>query len=144
MHVSDILKAKGTRVVSIQESEPITRALTLLHDNQIGALVVLDAQAKVVGLISERDIVRGLATEGSQILSGKVARLMTRRLYICSPTDDLRQVMSWMTNHRVRHLPVVQDGQLSGMVSIGDVVRNRLDEVQTEANVLRDIVLASR
>ena len=144
MHVADILKIKGSRVISADTTDSIKAALSSLHKNQIGALVVLDAESNVAGILSERDIVRGLAEQGVEILSLKVNDLMSRRLYVCAPGDSIKDVMVWMTNQRIRHLPVVEDGQLRGLISIGDVVKHRLSEVQTEANVLRDIVTASR
>ncbi len=142
MPVADILKAKGSSVISVNAKDPVTAAINKLNDNRIGALVVLDAQAKVVGIISERDLAKGLAEYGERLLLLRVENLMTKHLHVCKPQDRIKDVMKWMTNYRVRHLPVIEDGNLRGMISIGDVVKHRLYEVQTEANVLRDIVIA--
>lgn len=142
MHVSDILRAKDGTVLSIRDTDPIAAACRSLNKHRIGALVVLDEEAKVVGILSERDIVRGLSERGEGVLSLKVKDLMTGRLYVCKPQDPIKDVMGWMTERRIRHLPVVQDGELTGIISIGDVVKHRLTEVQTEANVLRDIAIA--
>lgn len=144
MHVADILNRKGTQVLSVGATDFITAAVDKMSANRIGALVVLDSDARVAGIISERDIVRGLAEHGAEILSRKVDSLMSTRLHVCSPRDDIKDVMQRMTNFRIRHLPVVADDKLLGLISIGDVVKYRLDEVQTEAKVLRDIVITHR
>ena len=142
MHVSDILSTKDGAVLSVRDTDSIAVACRSLTENRIGALVVLDAASKVVGILSERDIVRGLSEQREKVLTLQVKDLMTGRIYVCKPQDLIKDVMGWMTDRRIRHLPVVQDGALIGIVSIGDVVKHRLTEVQTEANVLRDIAIA--
>jgi CBS domain-containing protein len=142
MHAADILKRKGTQVISVADSELVSEAVEKLHTNHIGALVVLDGGGHVTGIISERDIVRGLSEYGPEVLSRRVSGLMSRKLHVCGPRDDIRDLMTRMTTNRVRHLPVVENEQLLGLISIGDVVKHRLDEVQTEAMVLRDIVIS--
>jgi CBS domain-containing protein len=144
MYVEDILKRKGRVVYSSVASERVADAVKKLHKNDVGALVVQDGDGGIAGIISERDIVRGLAEKGNAVFQCSVGDLMTRRVYVCKPRDYVKDVMGWMTNYRVRHLPVVDGDRILGVVSIGDVVRHRLDEVQTEANVLRDIVIASQ
>ena len=103
---------------------------------------MLDAEDQVVGIISERDVVHALAEHGESVLGRQVRDLMTEHVFVCKPEDTIKEVMTWMTRHRARHLPVVQDDRLHGLISIGDVVKHRLDEIQTEANVLRDIVIS--
>ncbi len=142
MPVADILRSKGSAVFSITSKAPVSEAISMLHTNHIGALVVLDEKAEAVGIISERDVARGLAEKGERILGLKVADLMSRHIHVCTPRDSVKDVMTWMTEYRIRHLPVVEDGKLRGLISIGDVVKYRLSEVQTEANVLRDIVIS--
>ncbi len=143
MRVADILKTKtNTEVFSVRASEPVSAVVRQLREHGVGAIVVVDDQQGVIGIISERDVVAGLAGKGGEVLSLRVEELMSKPIYVCKPSDDLKDVMGWMTNYRIRHLPVVEGGRLRGMVSIGDVVKHRLSEVQTEANVLRDIILA--
>jgi CBS domain-containing protein len=103
--------------------------------------VVSEDGDHVVGIISERDVVRGLAEHGAELLDMKVADLMTKNVKTCSPEDDLKHVMTEMTRSRIRHLPVTEDGRMCGIVSIGDVVKTRLDELETETNVLRDYIV---
>ncbi len=116
-------------------------AARMLRDHHIGALVVTEWGAGVQGIITERDIVQGLADRGSALLDLPVAAVMTRAPATCTPDDDIQTVMSRMTRLRVRHLPVIAEGQLRGIVSIGDVVKHRLDELELETNVLRDAFL---
>lgn len=145
MQVSDILAKKGTRVVTVRSDISIATALQKLVLERIGALVVSDDGEHVDGILSERDIVRALAAEGAELLRAdrRVADLMTRSVRVCAPSDSIKHVMDTMTRYRVRHLPVVEGGKLVGLVSIGDVVKNRLDELELEANVLRDAWIAS-
>jgi CBS domain-containing protein len=112
----------------------------VLVSRNIGALVASDDGERVDGIISERDIVRALASRGSGLLSLSVAEVMTRGVITCDPTESVSELMAEMTNRRIRHLPVVQDGRLCGIVSIGDVVKNRLDEIEYEAKSLRSFI----
>ena len=142
MKVASILKAKTSRVVTIPAGTSIATSARLLRDEHIGALVVSEDGATVVGIITERDIVHGLADRGPSLLDFPVSLVMTRAPVTCTPDDDIRTVMGRMTRLRVRHLPVVVDRRLQGIVSIGDVVKHRLDELELEAGVLRDAFLA--
>ncbi len=144
MNVEGILRAKGAAVVTIKPDATIGSLVQGLREARIGAMVVSDDGRAVLGIISERDVVRGLAERGPRILDTPVAELMTRNVVSCAPKDTVKQVMAEMTKRRVRHLPVVADGVLSGIVSIGDVVKNRLDEIETETNVLREAYIARR
>ena len=143
MKVEGILRTKGARVVTIRPDATIRELVRGLRDERIGAMVVSEDGWAVLGIISERDVVRGLAERGSGILDIPVAELMTRDVVSCTPTDTVKQVMAEMTRRRVRHLPVVADGRLRGIVSIGDVV-NRLEEMETETNVLREVYIARK
>ena len=140
MNVETILRAKGSAVATIRPDETVGVAVQQLIDRNIGALVVSNDGDSVDGIISERDIVHGLADHGTALLSLKVAQMMSRRVVTCELSDSVDQLMAEMTNRRIRHFPVVQDGQLRGIVSIGDVVKNRLDEVEYEARSLRSFI----
>ena len=140
MNVENILRTKGSEVATIRPDETVGDAVQQLIDRNIGALVVSKDGHSVDGIISERDIVHGLADHGAGLLSLKVAEMMSRRVVTCELSDSVDQLMAEMTNRRVRHFPVVQDGRLRGIVSIGDVVKNRLDEVEYEARSLRSFI----
>lgn len=144
MSVADILKSKGSKVMTIEPGMNVGQLAIRLHQGGVGALVVTDAAGRIVGIISERDIVRGLADHGGQVNEMAVRELMTPNVVTCCSRDDISKVAATMTRRRIRHLPVVDDGRLVGMVSIGDVLKTRIDEVQLEANVLRDVALAVR
>ncbi len=142
MHVADILKTKGSNVVTSNADETVVATARLLNLKRIGAVVVCDAPGKVIGVISERDIIRGIAVNGQRALDMRVRDLMTSEVIVCKPTDTIAEVMQVMTLGRFRHLPVIEDGKLQGIISIGDVVKNRLEETDLEARSLRDYVLA--
>ncbi len=144
MHVANILKVKGTDVVTIGPDETVAATARLLNVQRIGAILVCDANGKVVGVISERDIIRGIAVNGERALEMPVRDLMTSEVIACKPTDTIAEVMKMMTVRRFRHMPVIEDGAIKGMISIGDVVKNRIEETEMETRVLRDYVLASR
>ena len=127
-------------MATIRPDQTIAAALAALRDRNIGALVVSEDDQQVDGIISERDIVHGLADHGSALLSLNVAEVMTRRVVTCGPADSVADLMAEMTNRRIRHLPVVHDGRLVGIVSIGDLVKNRLDEIEYEARSLRSFI----
>ena len=143
MSVASILKAKGAHVQTTRPSTTLYTVVWELKTHGIGALVVSEDGAAVLGMISERDIVRGLTERGTQLLSAPVSELMTSPVITCAPAESITAVMARMTRHRVRHLPVVEGGKLCGIVSIGDVVKHRLDELQLEADVLRETLMAS-
>ncbi len=144
MDVDGILRAKGAAVVTIRPDATVGELVRGLRDERIGAMVVSEDGRSVLGIISERDVVRGLADRGPRILEAQVAELMTRQVVSCTPRDSVKQVMEEMTRRRVRHLPVVADGALAGIISIGDVVKNRLEEMAMETNVLREAYIARR
>ena len=131
MLVSDILKSKGREVVTAPPSLPVADAARLLSEKRIGSLLILD-RGTIAGILSERDIVRTLAAEGPSCLDGPVSRLMTSKVVTCTPGQTIAEVMEMMTTGRFRHVPVLDDGGLAGMISIGDVVKWRLEEAQEE------------
>jgi CBS domain-containing protein len=140
MNVETILRGKGEWVATIRPDATIAEAVDLLNRERVGALVVSEDAAEVAGVLSERDIVRALGRHGEDLLSRPVDDIMTRDVITCEPADTVAELMSEMTNRRIRHLPVVVDGRLRGIVSIGDVVKNRLDEVEFEARSLRSFI----
>lgn len=144
MRVSDILKAKGSAVKTVEATATIRAFAQALKDEGVGAMVVKSAAGSVAGIISERDLARGLAQYGADMAALPVSALMTATVITCAPEDTVATVAKVMTQRRIRHLPVVVDGKLSGLISIGDVLKSRLDEVQLEANVLRDFALARK
>ncbi len=144
MHVANILKVKGSDVVTIGPDETVAATARLLNVKRIGAILVCDANGKVVGVISERDIIHGVAVNGERALEMQVRDLMTGDVIACKPTDIIAEVMKMMTMRRFRHMPVIEDGELKGIISIGDVVKIRIEETEMETRVLRDYVLASR
>ena len=140
MNVETILRTKGRAVATIRPDATVGAAVDELISRNIGALVISADGKSVDGIISERDVVHALAARGAGLLSMKVAEIMTRAVVTCDPADSVEQLMAEMTNRRIRHFPVVQDGRLCGIVSIGDVVKNRLDEVEFEARSLRSFI----
>lgn len=140
MHVSSILKTKGNRVETTRPETTVADIVKTLTEKSIGALVVCDPKGKTMGIISERDLVHAMAEHGAAVLSKTVGELMTPDVVSCSPEDDLKHVMEMMTVRRFRHMPVMVDGELKGLVSIGDVVKYRLEEQELEVNVLKDYV----
>ncbi len=143
MLVSNILSAKGTRLVTATPGQSIRTVARLLRLNRIGAVPVIDDEGQLIGMLSERDVTYRLATDGEAVLSARVAELMTKPVVTCSPSDDVKYVMEEMTHKRSRHLPVLEHGALVGIISIGDVVKARLDETELEVSVLRDYARAS-
>jgi CBS domain-containing protein len=140
MDVETILQNKGRAVATIRPDETVGAAVEALVSGNIGALVASQDGEAVDGIISERDIVHALARHGAALLAQTVAEVMTRSVVTCDPTESVAELMAEMTNRRIRHLPVVRDGRLCGIVSIGDVVKNRLDEIEYEARSLRSFI----
>lgn len=142
MKVADILSEKGDRVVTVRPGETIANLAQRLRLEGVGAMIVSEDGAHIDGIISERDIAHGLAEHGAAILDMQVVNLMTRSVVTCAPGDTIADISRTMTRRRVRHLPVETGGRLAGIVSVGDVVKHRLDEMELEANVLRDYAIA--
>ena len=145
MKVEAILRKKGRSVQTILPWSTVAEALhRMAGPPRIGALVVTESDGRIAGMITERDIIRELERHPDQLLERPVSYVMGRHVPVCFPQHSIEQVMLQMTRLRYRHLPVVERGRLVGMVSIGDVVKYRIDEIQLEANVLRDLYIASR
>ena len=140
MNVETILRHKGRSVATIRPGDSVSAAVEALCEHNVGALVVSADGPSVDGIVSERDIVHALARHGADLSSLSVGEVMTRRVVTCDPGDSVADLMAEMTNRRVRHLPVVSAGRLCGIVSIGDLVKNRLDEIEYEARSLRSFI----
>jgi len=142
MHVADILRTKGTAVVTVRPDLTIEHLAQRLRMERIGAAIVSESGTSVDGIISERDLVRALAEHGAETLAMTVADLMTKGVVTCAPDDTIAHVAKLMTQRRIRHVPVMEVGKLAGIVSVGDVVKHRMDELELETNVLRDYAVA--
>ena len=140
MLIRQILAGKGSDVVTTRPDAIVTEVAKLLKAKRIGAVVVTDADGEICGIISERDLACGLADRGADLLGMRVGDVMTREISTCSPDDGIDRLMRQMTEGRFRHLPVVQDGSMIGIISIGDVVKHRLQELEHEAHMLHDYI----
>ena len=136
MTVRSILDSKGTGVVTVEPSADLASVVKLLATRRIGALVVIGSDQRIAGIISERDIIRELAARGATALEQKVELVMTRKIVTCSRAETISGVMDLMTAGKFRHLPVVDEGRLIGIVSIGDVVKHRVQEIEVEVRDL--------
>lgn len=143
MKVNSILSTKGRQVVTIHPQQRIRDAVRLLSEHNIGALVVVDEQERLVGIISERDIIRGVATN-ENIASSLVSELMTSKVITGVPQDDLFSVAHTMTERRFRHLPILEDDRLVGIISIGDVLKAQRDQYRGEIDTLETQILAGK
>ena len=144
MKVMQILREKGTTVYTISPRAELRTAIDWLNTHRIGALVVLDEGGGLAGIVSERDIIEALARSDSRVLSERVSTIMTRDVITCAPEDRLDDLMAVMTRRRVRHLVVIDGGRLAGIVSIGDLVKAQLTELELKSSVLRDAYLRVR
>jgi len=140
MTVKTILSGKGSNVVAIEPTATLEAAVAMLAQHRIGALLVLGPDRRVTGILSERDVVRALAERGAGVLKEPLASVMTRKVVTCSQSDTVGALMERMTTGKFRHLPVVEQEQLVGIVSIGDVVKHRLHEMEREQEALRDYI----
>jgi CBS domain-containing protein len=140
MNVEIILKTKGSEVATTKPDAPLAAVAGELATRKIGALVVSADGNSVDGIVSERDIVRSIAESGAAALDKPVSTVMTRDVFTCSQKDSMQDLMATMSKKRIRHLPVTEDGKLCGMISIGDVVKYRLEEVEYEAEALRGFI----
>ena len=136
MRITDVLRRKGDQVVTISPTQTVRELLRLLSENRVGALVVSAGNGQVDGIASERDVVRRLHSDGDGVLDREVSAIMTAVVRTCVREDSLEDVMGAMTEHRIRHVPVLIEGRLAGIVSIGDLVKNRLEELQAERDHL--------
>ena len=140
MQISQLLRHKGREVATIEGTETVRTALAVLAEKGIGALVVSSDGRHIEGIVSERDVARGLHERGAGLLADPVSTVMTAQVHTCPPGASVHDLARTMTDHRVRHVPVVEDGTLIGIVSIGDVVKARLDELEEERKQLVDYI----
>ncbi len=144
MRVAEILKVKGSMVMAVRPAQTIRSLTQRFRQEGVGAMIVSDDNGSLDGIITERDVAYGLAVHGCKLLDLPASALMTTAVVTCSPDDSIAQVARVMTERRIRHLPVKVDRRLVGIVSIGDVLKYRIAEMQVEAHVLRDIAVACR
>lgn len=144
MRISDILRVKGNKVVTVTPDSDVARLLTVLAEHKIGAVIVSADGSRVDGIVSERDVVRALAARGAAVLSEPVSRIHTVSVRSVSPEAAIEDVARLMTDHRFRHVPVLENGGLAGLVSIGDVVKNRIDELESERTSLEGYITGER
>lgn len=137
MAVSQILKGKGRDVITAAPSTRVAEIARILSEKKIGAVVITGAQGRIEGIVSERDVVRHVGRDGASALDLPVSSIMTKTVRTASETDSESELMALMTAHRIRHLPVVTNGHLAGMISIGDVVKHRIEAIESEAENLR-------
>ncbi|MEE8372004.1 MAG: CBS domain-containing protein [Sphingomonadales bacterium] len=140
MRVEDILKEKGRRVITVTEDVILLDALKEMKSHRIGAVLVTNSDGTVCGVLSERDVARGLPEHGASILKKPVGFLMTKKVISCTADDTIAKIMKLMTDNRIRHLPVISKGKLGGLISIGDVVKFRIEEAENEADALRSYI----
>jgi len=143
MMIKTILKSKGDAVFTIGIFESVSAAMDSMVEHKIAALVLTNG-AEVIGVVSEHDILKAISDDGISILNAPVGHIVTGRLVTVSPDETTKRVMQLMTHSRIRHLPVLENGQLVGIVSVGDIVKYRLEELEMESNVLRDLAVAAR
>ena len=140
MNVKMMLSLKGRNVTTIEPHATLEAAVALLAKHRIGALVVLGAEERVIGILSERDIVRVLSERGAHVLEEPVNDVMTRKVVSCRQSDTVAGIMEMMTLGKFRHLPVVEDGKVVGLISIGDIVKRRVQEYETEQEALQNYI----
>ena len=144
MSVKAILKGKGNAVITAGPADTLQRIARLIAEYRIGAVVIVEGDKRPVGIVSERDIVNALASYGARALELPTEQVMSRNLITCETASATDELLGVMTNSRVRHLPVVEEGRLIGIISIGDVVKRKLDDASAEVGMLRDYVMAGR
>ena len=140
MTVKAVLSRKGTDVTTIEPTATLAAAIKVLADRRIGAIVVTGAEGRIVGIISERDIVRAMAQHSAEALSRPVSETMTRNVVTCGERDTIADLMEQMTQGKFRHIPVVEQGRLAGIISIGDVVKRRVEELEHDGEALQDYI----
>jgi CBS domain-containing protein len=143
MHIADVLQDKGSSIITVLATAPLKDAIAVLDRERIGAVPVVNDKQEVVGVLSERDLISVLAEYGDRALKANVGALMSNHVQVCSPEDEVEEALSWMVTCRVRHLPVLEDGKLRGLVSIGDLVKHTVGEVDTRPAVMPDGVTAA-
>lgn len=140
MQVMQILKQKGTDVTTMAASATLADAIRILNEKRIGAVVITGRGGDIEGILSERDVVHALAERDIDLAKVRISALMTRQVFTCTPNTSIEELMRQMTLRRIRHLPVLREGRLCGIISIGDVVNHRLMELETETSTMRDYI----
>jgi CBS domain-containing protein len=143
MTVAQILTRKGSAVITVAPSATLHGVVDLLAKNRIGAVVVDDGKGGIAGIVSERDVVRALSQHGGGAMGKTVADIMTKKVRTCTPQDTEGELMGLMTEHRIRHLPVLEGGKLAGMISIGDVVKLRIESIEREAEEMKSYIASA-
>jgi CBS domain-containing protein len=143
MAVAHILRQKGSDVVTVSPSDSVQTIVDTLARHRIGAVVVLDQKGSISGIVSERDVVRALAGGGTGVMKKTAADIMTAKVMTCQPSDSEAELMALMTENRIRHLPVVAHGKLAGMISIGDVVKLRIESIEREAEEMKTYIASA-
>lgn len=143
MPVAHILNQKGRSVITVSPDQSLQDVAQVLARHRIGAVVVAGPDGEIAGILSERDVVKAIAAEGGKALSMKARDAMTAKVRTCSPGDTESELMSMMTEHRIRHLPVVEKGKLAGMISIGDVVKLRIETMEREASEMKSYIASA-
>ncbi len=143
MHIEQILNTKGFDVITARADETVAQAAIRMEANSIGALVIVDGDVAPIGILSERDIARGINEYGPHLPATPISELMSGDVVTCEPKDLIADIMATMTERRIRHLPVIKNGQLAGLVSIGDMVKERLNEIESEASALRSYIASA-
>jgi CBS domain-containing protein len=140
MTVEQILKSKGRNVVTASPEDTVRSIAATLSERRIGAVVIVGKDGSIGGIVSERDVVHAIAKRGAKALDMKAQQIMTEEVHTCEPADSEAELMALMTNQRIRHLPVVEHGKLSGMISIGDVVKYRIEAIEREADEMKHYI----
>lgn len=143
MKAEHILRRKGRRTITIDPDAPLKEASDTLSEYNIGALIVTDEDSQIVGVLSERDIVHQISERGPVALRLPVEKAIEDEPATCTPDDNVKDLMEFVTRERVRHLPVLNDGELDGVISVGDLLKSRMEEMETEKKVLRDRLMGS-
>lgn len=143
MAVAQILRQKGSAVVTVAPSDSVQHIVDTLNRHRIGAVVVVDPAGGIAGIVSERDVVRAMAGDAAAVASKMASDIMTEKVRTCSPGDSEADLMQLMTDNRIRHLPVLANGRLAGMISIGDVVKFRMEEVEREADHMKTYIASA-
>jgi len=140
MNVAQILKTKGSEVLTVADDVPLGQIARTLTERRIGAVVVSRPDKPVAGILSERDIIKAVAEKGASALQAPASEVMTSDVFCCDPSHSIDELMGMMTDRRIRHIPVLQDGALKGIISIGDVVKLKIEETVREAEALKDYI----
>lgn len=143
MPVAHILKQKGSAVITVKPEDSVQSIVDTLSKHRIGAVLVIDKEGQLAGIVSERDVVKAMAGDAGSVLRKVAADIMTARVHTCSPADSEADLMGLMTEHRIRHLPVMASGKLAGMISIGDVVKHRMDMMEREAEEMKTYIASA-